>query len=114
GGDQRRRDLDDRIAAVIGAADHALLEEPRRDELAEQRLAVVVGEGLPRLLVAYELHRVEEARAPQVADDRQLEQLGERRPKGVAVVAHVLDDPLALHDLDVLERDRTLDRMAAE
>src|SRR5439155_8802476 len=39
GGDQRWRDLDDRIAAVVRPADHAFLEEPRRDELPQQGLA---------------------------------------------------------------------------
>src|SRR6187551_3935009 len=32
--DERRRDLDNRVAAVVGAADEAPLEERRRDETA--------------------------------------------------------------------------------
>ena len=85
--DQGRRDLDDRIAAVVRPADEALLEErgerkPRRSvshSSCEKRLA--------RLLVLHELERVEEARPAEVADDRKVEQLRERRTERVAVVA---------------------------
>ena len=84
GRDQRRRDLDDRIAAVVGPADQAFLEERRREEAAQQRLALLVVERLARLLVLHELERVEEARAADVADDRQVEQLLERRAERVA------------------------------
>src|SRR6185369_1991814 len=105
-GDERRRDLDHRVAAVVLAADEPGLEEPRREEAAQERLALVVVERRPRLLVLYELDGVEEAGATDVADDRQLEQRLELRTERVLRVAHVLDDSLALHDLDVLERDR--------
>ena len=71
-GDERRRDLDDRVAPVVGAADEAPLEEPGREEAAEQRLALLVREGLARLLVLHELEGVEEARVAQVAGDRQV------------------------------------------
>ena len=40
-GDQWRRDLDDRVAAVVGAADEAGLEEARREEAAKKGLALV-------------------------------------------------------------------------
>ena len=46
-GDQRRRDLDDRVAAVVGAADEPLLEQPRREEAAQQRLALLLVEASP-------------------------------------------------------------------
>ena len=111
-GDQRRRDLDDGVAAVVGPADQTALEQARRQEPAQERLGLVVRERLARLLVLDELERVEEAGAAQVADDREVEQLRERRAELLLVLAHVLDDPLPPHDLDVLERDRALDGMA--
>ena len=43
-GDERRRDLDDRVAAVVGTADQPALEELRREEAAQQRLALLVVE----------------------------------------------------------------------
>ena len=113
-GDERRRDLDDRIAAVVGATDEAALEQARGEEAAQQPLALVVRERLARLLVLHELDRVEEAGTADVADDRQVEQLLERRAERRLVLEDALDDPLALHDLDVLERDRAHDGVAAE
>ena len=91
-GDERRRDLDDRVAAVVGTADEARLEEARREEVAEQGLALLLGERLARLLVLDELERVEEACPAQVTDDRELEQLRERRAEGVLLGGDVLDD----------------------
>src|SRR2546425_4075854 len=89
--DERRRDLDDRIAPVVRAADETALEERRREEAAEQRLALVVVEGLPRLFVFHELDRVEEARSANVADDREVQQLFERRAKHGLGVGDMLD-----------------------
>ncbi len=40
--DQRRRDLDHRVAAVVGPADEAALEERGREEAAQERLALLV------------------------------------------------------------------------
>src|SRR5439155_6409889 len=71
-GHERRRDLDDRVAAIVGPADEAALEHPRREEAAQERLALLVGECLARLLVLDELDCVEETGSAQVADDRQL------------------------------------------
>src|SRR5262245_59345077 len=112
--DERRRDLDDGIAAVVGPADEPGLEEPRREEAAEERLALLLREGLARLLVFHELEGVEEARPAEVADDRQVEQLRQRRVESLLLGGDVVDDVLAVHDLDVLERDRRLHRVAAE
>ena len=39
--DQGRRELDHGIAAVVGAADHAGLLQLRREELAQQHLALL-------------------------------------------------------------------------
>src|SRR5713101_557161 len=58
--DQRRRDLDDGVAAVVRAADQTLLEQAGREEAAQQRLALVFREGLTGLLVLDELECVEE------------------------------------------------------
>ena len=105
-GDERRRDLDDRVAAVVGTADEPALPEPGREEAAQERLALLVGEGLAGLLVLHELERVEEPGPAQVADDREVEELRQRVAEVVLLLGDVLDDPLPLHDLDVLERDR--------
>ena len=43
-GDERRRDLDHRVAPVVGAADQPVLEQLRGQEAADQRLALFVGE----------------------------------------------------------------------
>src|SRR5205823_9929474 len=77
--DERRRDLDDWIAAVVGAADQAALEQLRRKEAAQQPLRLLVREGLARLLVLHELERVEAARTAEVARDRKLEEPLQRR-----------------------------------
>src|SRR5579864_9771200 len=98
GRNERRRDLDDGVAAVVCAADQALLEQARRHEALQQRLPLLVRERLACLLVLHQLERVEETRSAQVTDDRQLEECSERRPEGVTVVADIFDDSLALHD----------------
>src|SRR5688500_3650144 len=69
--DERRRDLDHGVAAVVRPADQAALEQRAREEAAQQPLALLVGERLARVLVLDELERVEEAGPTQVADDRQ-------------------------------------------
>ena len=71
-------------------------------------------EGLSRVLVLDELDRIEEARPPDVAHDRQVEQLRQRLPERVLRFGDVLHDAIALHDLDVLQRHRRLHGMAAE
>src|SRR3954452_3215383 len=65
--DERRRDLDDGVAAIVGAADQAALEEPPGQEAAQERLRLLRRERLTRLLVAHELERVEVARPAHVA-----------------------------------------------
>jgi hypothetical protein len=105
-GDERRRDLDDGIAAVVGTADEAGVEQRVREIPAEEALALLVRERLARLLVLDQLERIEEPGPTQVPDDREVEKLSERGPEGVLVFPDVLDDPLALDDVDVLERDR--------
>src|ERR1017187_2421166 len=72
--DQRRRELDHRIPAIVGAADQAASEQLTREEAAQQRFGLLVVERLLRLLVLDELNRLEVARAADVADDRQLAQ----------------------------------------
>ena len=48
-GDQRRRELDDRVAAVVGAADQAAAVELAGEEAAQQRLGLLVVEALLRV-----------------------------------------------------------------
>src|SRR5205814_1686114 len=71
-GDQRRRELDDGIAAVVGAADQPAPVELAGEEAAQQLLRLRVVERLLRLLVLDELDRLEVARPANVADDREL------------------------------------------
>src|SRR4051795_8719986 len=46
GGDERRGELDDRVAAVVGAADQAAAEQLAREEPAEQDLGLLGAEAL--------------------------------------------------------------------
>ena len=73
--DQRRSELDDRVAAVVGAAVEAGVEQRLGEEAAQQPLGLVVVEGLLGRLVLDQLDPVEVAVAADVADDRQVEQL---------------------------------------
>ena len=56
-GDQRRRELDHRVAAVVGAADQAVLVQRAREEAAQQQLRLLVVEALLGLLVLDQLDR---------------------------------------------------------
>src|SRR6185312_13396074 len=114
GRDEGRRDLHDGVTAVVRTADQARLEEGRREESAEERLALRVVERRLRLAVLDELERVEEPRPAHVADDVDVEEGLELRAEETLRLAHVLDDAFALHDLDVLERHRALHGMTAE
>src|SRR3712207_471274 len=84
--DQRRRQLDDRVAAVVGAAVDAGLEQRAGEEPAQQPLALGVIEGLLGLLVLDQLDPVEVAVTADVADDRQVREPFERRAERVLVV----------------------------
>src|SRR2546423_5007294 len=81
--DEGRRDLDDRIAAIVGAADEPLLEEPRREKAAQERLRLVVVERLAGVLVLHQLERPQVARSAQVAHDVELEQRRELRAEAL-------------------------------
>src|SRR3954452_21271622 len=90
--DERGRELDDRVAAVVGAADQPAAEHLRGEEAAQQPLLLVAREGLLRLLVADQLDGAEVARAAHVADDRQVAQAVEHRRELGLVRLHVLED----------------------
>src|SRR5689334_800001 len=77
--DQRRRQLHDWVAAVVGPAVQAGLEQRRGQETAQQTLALVLVEGFLGGLVLHQLDAVEEALAANVPDDRQLVELLQRR-----------------------------------
>src|SRR5918912_983815 len=68
-GDERRRDVQHRVAAVVGPRDEPRLQEAAGEEAAQQPLALRRVEP-PVRGVADELDRPEEARAADVADDR--------------------------------------------
>ena len=89
-------------------------EQLAGDEAAQQVLGLRVVEALLRLAVLDELDRLEVARAADVADDRDVAQAVEHRAERGLVGAHVAAEVLALHDVDVRERDRGGDRVAAE
>ena len=112
--DQRRGELDHRVAAVVGAAVQARVEQRLGQEPAQQPLGLVVVEGLPGVLVLDQLDPVEVALAADVADDRQVEQLLQGRPERRRVVVDVLVQALALEDVEVGHRHRRRDRVAAE
>src|SRR5436190_10896049 len=75
GAGQRRGELDDRVAAVVGPADQAGLEQRVRQVAAQQPLGLLVGERLPGGLVPDQLDPVEVAVTADVADDRQVIEL---------------------------------------
>src|SRR3569833_415484 len=112
--DQRRGELDDRVAAVVGAAVEARLEQRRRQEAAQQPLGLLGVEGLLGRLVLDQLDPVEEPVAADVADDRQVQQLLQRRPERALRLAHVAAQVLGLHQVQVGQRDGGADRVAAE
>src|SRR5262245_43717536 len=114
GADQRRRELDDRVAAVVGAAVEALVVQRLGEVAAQQLLRLLVVEGLLGRLVLDQLDPVEVAVAADVADDRQVVELLQGGPERVAVVADVLEHLLVLEDVEVRHRDRGRDRVATE
>src|SRR5689334_21924417 len=111
--DQRRGDLDHHVAAVVGAAVEAVLEQRARQEAADEPLALGGVEGLAGGLVLDQLDRPEVAVAADVADDRQVQQLAQGRPERGLVVQHPLVEPLVVHDVEVGQRQRGGDRVAA-
>src|ERR1035438_7926781 len=72
--DQRRCKLDHRVAAVVGPAVQAGLEQRLGQEPAQQTLALIVVERLPGHLVLDQLDPVEVALAAHIADQWQVEQ----------------------------------------
>ena len=83
-GDQRRRELDDRVAAVVGAADQPAAEQLAAEVAAQQRLGLLAVEALLGVAVLDELDRVEVAGAAHVADDRDVAQRLEHRAQVAA------------------------------
>src|SRR3954451_20692542 len=112
-GDQRRRELEDGVAAVVGAADQAALEELARQLAPQERLGLLVGEGLLRLAVLDELERPEVAGPAHVADDLDVAQRLEHVAEGRLVLAHVLEQALVLEHVEVGHRDGGAHRVPA-
>src|SRR4051812_9307638 len=69
---ERRRELHHRVAAVVGPADQALLEQHGREEAAQHRLALLLGEVRLGLGIGHQLEGEEVPRAADVADDRKV------------------------------------------
>src|SRR5919201_3015686 len=113
-GDQRRRELDHRVAAVVGAADEPAAEQLARHVPAQQLLALLVAEVLLRIAVLDQLDGVEVAGSADVADDLDVAQRLEHVAQVLLVLADVLEQALALEDVDVGHGDRCGDRVPAE
>src|SRR5882757_5492793 len=112
--DQRRRQLHDWVAAVVGAAVQACLEDRRRQKAAQQPLRFLVVERLLGGLVLDEFDAVEEAFAADVADDRQVVELLQGGAERGRAFLDVVVDALALEDVEVGQRHRRRDGMTAE
>jgi hypothetical protein len=88
-GDQRRRELHDRIAAVVGAADQpARYSSPERKPRSSCSDSSCV-ERLLGVLVLDQLDRLEVAGAAHVADDRQVAQALEHLAEAPSFCEHV-------------------------
>ncbi len=110
---QRRGQLDDRVAPVVGPAVEAGVEERLGEEAPQQPLALILVEGLPGRLVLDELDPVEVAGAADVADEWQVEQLLERRLEDRGVLLDVVVEALALEDVEVGHRRGRRDGVTA-
>src|SRR5664280_3815826 len=86
--DQRRCKLDHRVAAVVGPAVQAGVEQRLGQEPAQQTLALIVVERLAGRLVLDQLDSVEVALAAHIADQWQVEQLVQGGPEPGRVVLH--------------------------
>src|SRR5215470_5165844 len=109
---QRRGELDDRVAAVVGAADQSGVEQGRGEEAAQQPLGLVVAERLTGCLVLDQLNPVEVPVAADVAYDRQVAELLERGAEPRLMRPDVAEQVLLLEDVQVGERDRAAHRVA--
>src|SRR5438874_10731953 len=99
--DERRSQLDDRVAAVVGAADKPGVEQRLGQEAAQQALGLLVAECLARGLVLDHLDAVEVAGAADVADDRQVVQLLQGGAEPGLVRADVPQQVFLLEDVQV-------------
>ena len=87
----------------------------RSSSFSENRIALSSSvNGWLRGPVAHELDRVEEPAPRRSPTYREVEQRREHGAQLVLLLRDVLHDPLALHDLDVAQRDRALGRVPAE
>src|SRR3954451_18179515 len=112
--DQRRRQLHDWVAAVVGATVQAGLEDRGRQETAQQPLGFFVVERLLGGLVLDEFDAVEETLAADVADNRQVVQLLKGGTERGRRLLDMVVDALALEDVEVGQRHRRRHRVPAE
>src|SRR6516164_2804144 len=112
--DQRRRQLDDGVAAVIGAAVQPGLKERGRYVAVQQPFAFLVAEGLLGCLVLDQLDAIEVPLAAHVADDGQVVQLLQGGAEAGRVLFDAIVEPLALEDVEVGQPDSRRHRVAAE
>jgi hypothetical protein len=111
---QRRRELDDRVSAIIGTAVQAAFVHLRGHEVLEDPLGLLLGERLLGVLVLDEFDSVEETLTTDVTDDRQVLELLERVLERRSVLMHVVVELLGLEDVEVRHRRGTGDRVSAE
>src|SRR5271155_5138323 len=104
--DERRGELDHRVAPVVGAAYQPGIEQRVGQESAQQPLRLVVVERLPGGLVLDQLDAVEVASAADLPDDRQVAELLQGGAERGLVGPHVPQQVFLLEDVQVGQRHR--------
>src|SRR5919108_1681456 len=112
--DQRGRQLDHRVAAIVRAADEPTTEELAGEESAQEPLRLLIAEAGLRLLVLDQLDRVEVPVAAHVADDRDVAKGVEHGPELSLLSPHVPAQVLALEQVEVRHRYRGGDGMTGK
>src|SRR5699024_4737852 len=111
---QRRRELDDRVTAIIGTAVQAAFVHLRRHEVLEDPLGLLLGERLLGVLVLDEFDSVVESLTTYVTDDRQVLEHLERVLERLCVLMEGVAELLGLEDVEVRHRSGAGDRVSAE
>src|ERR1017187_4835554 len=107
--DERRRELYDGVAPVVGTTDEPASEHLGRHVAAKETFRVLAGPRLFGHLVLHQFHAPEVSGAAYVADDRDVLQIQQALKEVVLVGEYVLQYLLVLQDLDALERDGARD-----
>ena len=103
--DQWRRELDDGVATVVRAAVEPGLVQRLGEKAAQEALGLIRVERLAGGFVLDEFDPVELAGPADVADDREVQQLLQRRAERSGVGLHMIVESLALEDVEVGHRN---------